>query len=317
MKIPAILLLLSGISLAQGPLQPSTTIDPKTGPVAPLNGSGVPQPTMRTLYQVEPRTPLVVGSPGVTVSAGGNISISQSGSYYLTSDLTIASGDAITINTGPATIDLNGFNISTTSNPASGVGISAVNSYPVNVINGNILNFGTASSSAYALSGPGFQYGIFCSQPYQSTVSRVNISGASLYAIYADGNASSLVESCTVRECVNGIRAATITNCVVTAISKDAINGKVITGCSAISLLNNAIMGTVVTGCDGKTLASLVASGPSGIYAPDGIVTNSRGDNNNPGVLANTRSIYALTASGCVAIGQSQITNRYNMPASP
>ena len=68
---------------AQGPLLPPTSPDSIVGPLAPLAG-GNPQPSMKTLHQVEPRTPInndtVPGDPNYFHV------ISDSGSYYLTGD---------------------------------------------------------------------------------------------------------------------------------------------------------------------------------------------------------------------------------------
>ncbi len=53
---------------------------------------------MKTLTQLEPRTPLAGGTAAITIS--------QSGSYFLTGNLTVATGDAITINASGVTLDL-------------------------------------------------------------------------------------------------------------------------------------------------------------------------------------------------------------------
>lgn len=74
--------------LAAGPL------DPPAGPVAP---------TMKTIAQAEPRTP-IESIP---------FTISQPGSYYLAKSLTAsADGTGITISTGNVTLDLAGFTLS-------------------------------------------------------------------------------------------------------------------------------------------------------------------------------------------------------------
>src|SRR3954469_21762838 len=62
--------------------------------------SGAPGPTMKTLTQVEPRTPI----------SSLPLVITNSGSYYLTANLTgIVGTNGITITADNVTIDLNGF----------------------------------------------------------------------------------------------------------------------------------------------------------------------------------------------------------------
>ena len=65
-----------------------------------LTPPGAPAPTMKTLDQVEPRT-IITNLP---------YTISQPGSYYLTTNLTGTTGvDGITISADDVTVDLNGF----------------------------------------------------------------------------------------------------------------------------------------------------------------------------------------------------------------
>jgi hypothetical protein len=73
-----------------------------------LTPPGAPAPTMRTLAQIEPRTP--ISSLPFTITAPG--------SYYVTSNLVgVAGSGGITIRTNNVTIDLNGF---TLFGPSSG-----------------------------------------------------------------------------------------------------------------------------------------------------------------------------------------------------
>ena len=60
---------------------------------------------MRTLLEVEPRTPL----NSLTGNDQYAIVISQSGSYYLTGDITVAGKHGLAIGADHVTIDLNGF----------------------------------------------------------------------------------------------------------------------------------------------------------------------------------------------------------------
>ena len=86
--------------------------------------SGAPAPTMKTLHQVEPRTPIgPTTTPGSTV--GGLVSgytISQPGSYYLTGDVMVPNGtNGIIITATDVSIDLNGFRIVGASDSLAGI----------------------------------------------------------------------------------------------------------------------------------------------------------------------------------------------------
>lgn len=77
-----------------------------------LTPPGAPAATMKTLDQIEPRTPINQVSLPFTINA--------SGSYYVTENLSVASGNAITINASGVTLDLSGFTITSTSATAAG-----------------------------------------------------------------------------------------------------------------------------------------------------------------------------------------------------
>ena len=107
MKSTSLLLALTTVStLAQGPLLP---------PAAPA-------PSMKTLAQIEARTPIPASS--AVPIAGPHFTITQPGSYYLTGNVQVASGNGILIGSSNVTLDLNGFAlISTTVIPAGGTAI--------------------------------------------------------------------------------------------------------------------------------------------------------------------------------------------------
>ena len=77
-----------------------------------LTPPGAPAPTMRSLDQVYGRT-----DARTALTNSGAVTISQPGSYYLTTHITVSSGDAITIATNGVTLDLNGFTIRSTKCP--------------------------------------------------------------------------------------------------------------------------------------------------------------------------------------------------------
>jgi hypothetical protein len=75
----------------------------------PLDPPGAPAPTMKTLQQVEPRTP--ISQPAS--AAGFPIQINAPGSYYLTENITgVTANNGIEINVDNVTLDLNGFTLS-------------------------------------------------------------------------------------------------------------------------------------------------------------------------------------------------------------
>jgi parallel beta-helix repeat protein len=118
------------------------------GPLSPP--AGAPTQTYRSLDQIEPRTPLIEGAPGVSISSTGTITISEPGSYFLTADVVISDADSsgIRIQGGflslvdrGVTLDLNGFSITGPSS-ATNSGIFSVQSGSNLVVkNGTIRGF--------------------------------------------------------------------------------------------------------------------------------------------------------------------------------
>src|ERR1700704_2911468 len=85
-----------------------------------LTPPGAPAPTMKTLNQIESRTGIDPSVPGFTTP----YNITQPGSYYLAGNINISNGtSAIVISTDNVTLDLNGFALISTSNPAAGSGV--------------------------------------------------------------------------------------------------------------------------------------------------------------------------------------------------
>lgn len=112
-----------------------------TGAQGPLAPPGAPAPTMKTLDQIEARTPI----------SSLPFTINLSGSYYVTANLIAAAGQtAITVNTGNVTIDLNGFQLLGSGGAtAHGVRI-ATGASSITVRNGIVRGFSGDGISAEA-----------------------------------------------------------------------------------------------------------------------------------------------------------------------
>ena len=117
-------------------------------PADNLNPTTPPAETMKTLEQVEPRTPLG--------QADFSITISQSGSYYLTQDVTIAGANdnGITIDPNNVTIDLMGFTI-TCPGSGAGSGIFMNGRTNIEINNGTVQRFGKTGIFEANFSGSG------------------------------------------------------------------------------------------------------------------------------------------------------------------
>jgi len=102
-----------------------------------LTPPGAPAGTMRTLDQLDAKL-----EPRVPISSGTTF-ISQPGSYYLTTNVSIgvASGNGILISVPDVTIDLNGFTLAgTAANTGEGIGLPAAGN--VTIRNGTITGWG-------------------------------------------------------------------------------------------------------------------------------------------------------------------------------
>jgi hypothetical protein len=247
-----------------------------------LTPPGAPAPTMLTLSQVEPRTP--ISSVPYTVSTPG--------SYYLTTNLTVTTGDAITITASQVTLDLNGFTVSSTAATPTGTGILlAGGNADITILNGHIL-------------GTGFANGIYPGGSNVRVVG-VSVSGCQNYGIILGTANSTVVESCTVLNIgVYGIQASSVSHssayqCGGVAIiantaencygncsgSSDGVYVGTANNCYGYSSSGYGLYATTATGCYGSTvtgLAGLNANNANNCY---GISNGS-----SPGLSATTAS---------------------------
>ena len=257
-----------------------------------LTPTSPPGATMLTLSQIEPRTPI----------SGAPISILTSGSYYLTTNLTVSSASAIVIDANNVTLDLNGFTISSPQNPPLGVAILLSPVTNITIVNGFISGSVTNNGSTYG--GSGFGYGIYGSQsPANVRVSGVSVSGCEYYGIYLGVN-NTMVESCTINTVGSyGIYAHSVTSSTALNCGGTAIDGDIVNNCQGSSSGNGyGIYATyVATGCYGQSVTG------TGIYAYNAAFCTA--------YRPSGTAIEANIANGCIAYsGTNIVTYKYNMP---
>jgi hypothetical protein len=271
-----------------------------------LTPPGAPAPTMKTLDQVEPRTPISSAPYTITVP----------GSYYLTTNLTVSSGNAITIATNGVTLDLTGFSICSTAASATNRGIRLNSDLSNITIANGFIRGGVTNDGSGVYSGSGFSHGIYYSgnAPVNVLVSRVSVSGCLDNGINVGTGDSTVVESCTVRTVGGyGICASTIKQSSAIDCGAAAIIGKQASDClgicsgdgSGVNVYNTAqncighsdgmssgVNAATVMNCYGYSY------GGHGIHAGDTAL-------NCFGYSHTGTGIYAVTAQNCLGTSSS------------
>ncbi|HJT80787.1 MAG TPA: hypothetical protein VJ719_06280 [Chthoniobacterales bacterium] len=253
--------LLSFSAFSQGPLTPPAFPAPDPA----LNNLGQPIPSMKTLTQVEPRRPI----------SSAPFTISTPGSYYLTQNLAVANGDAITISTDDVTLDLNGFTISSTANPAGGTAIFITSGRAnITISHGHVK--GQVVFSGGNFSGNGFANGIHFTgtSPRNVRVMDVSISGCGSLGINLGVTDSSLVYRSVVRTVGDrGITAAVVDSCTAQETGATAIEAETASNCRGESKGDTGVVAVTASNCVGRSESS------TGVDASQ--ANNCRGSSNS------------------------------------
>ncbi|MEM9479149.1 MAG: hypothetical protein AAGA58_05730 [Verrucomicrobiota bacterium] len=327
----------AGAVLAQGPLLPPTSANGTIGTVPPISGSGIPQGSMKTLHQIEPRTP---------VSAA--MTISDPGSYYLVQNIAVASGNGIVITAPNVTLDMRGFTVSSTASPAAGTAVLIESTAEqVTIFNGNIrgnVSFSGGSPGSY--SGSGFLHGIRAPSLNSENLRLEDVSidgclgdGINLEPgsgsgfggnnsivttclvrnVAGDGIRAEIVEECVVRRCGgNGVTALKASHCAVvttgsSGVTSEGINASVLQssiaespqrGIAAEQAVNCRGAGVSQEGIVGKKLTNCDGSSSQGAGVSADIAVNCRGFS-----FFGT-GLSAQTATNCMGENQSGINGR-------
>lgn len=215
-----------------------------------LTPPGAPAPTMKSLDQIEARTPVdTIHTPG---DANNLFIINQPGSYYLTTNIVgVNSKRGINVSNNDVTLDLNGFALQGVSGAQDAIFVS--NTFTnITIRNGRIE--GWAST-----------FGIRCFAPY-TTIERLTITGNLNGVDCAASN--SVVRDCIVSGnsragidiVLTGGSLVTGNVCVGNNSSRDANSAGIY-----VSGFNNRIEGNHVTGTGSGGYGITVAGGTGNI----------------------------------------------------
>lgn len=249
-----------------------------------LTPPGPPGPTMITLAQIEPRTPI----------SSSQFQITQPGSYYLTTNIVVTdpNEDGIDVYTNAVTLDLNGFTISCFAGSAYNAGIGIIDDTlnSITIHNGHIV--GGYSNQAGVYSGDGFSYGIIVygnvvPSPANLRITDVTVSGVEYDGIDAGLFNSSVVESCIVQQVGGvGISGANVSHSVAYQCGDHAIEAINASDCTgSCPGYFDGIYSTTAFNCTGSS------SGGYGVYATTA--------NNCTGTSTNGVGVGAYIATGC------------------
>jgi hypothetical protein len=250
---------------------------------------------MKSLEQIEPRTPI----------ASAPFTITNAGSYYLTANLAVTNGNAITIATNEVTLDLNGFTISSTAASATGRGIRLDSGLRnITILNGFIRGpgFGDGIAYPYPTPDPGSENG---TAPVNTRIVGVSVTDCLNYGIYLLNGDYTSVESCTVQTVgEDGIVASVIKACSARDCGGDAISGLAVSD-SVGQGTGYGVRATTAHNCSGQStgtaygILATTAQNCSGVNSGSGRGISAVTAQNCVGSTSSGVGVYATTAQNC------------------
>jgi hypothetical protein len=217
----------------------------------PLDPPGAPAPTQP---QLEPRTPISVLP----------YTISQSGSYFVTKNLSLASGAAIFVNASNVTVDLNGFTLSGAQGDAAIADAGGADHLVVR--NGTLAGWGGGIQGGNTLSNSRFEH-----LQIRGAALPINAQGAAnvIDSVTADGVAGygfwlgerAVLTDCQLSHAANGSNPdygiavgprSTITRCTVDGFSYGIAvgNESEVVGCDIRASIDALILGAATSAED-------------------------------------------------------------------
>jgi len=270
-----------------------------------LSAPGAPAPTMKTLAQIEPRSPL--GTPGQTATS--TITIAAAGSYVLMGPITVTAGDAIKITVGNVTLDLNGFTLtSTASGVNSSSGISVMTGLSnITLRNGFICGQTTYDGSTF--SDGGFGYGIHLNDSVtNAVVENISINGVSMFGTcFNSTNSQLVVRNCSIRiSGGDGFQASSVIDSSAETCSNNGINAYLSSN-SRGDGNQSGILGVLAQNCigtgTGNGLGATTASNCKGISTSGtGLYASGAADNCSGTSTSSTGLSTAGSANNCRGI---------------
>jgi parallel beta-helix repeat protein len=251
---PRVALMLLALPLLMEVVQAQGTLTPP----------GPPGPTMRTLTQIEPRTPISTLP----------FTISSAGAYYLTTNLTgVAGSHGITINSSDVTVDLNGFALSGVADSLNGIHLSTDRGN-LSVQNGSITGWAIGIDARAGSNGRFELLRTFANRAQglaaglRSTIVGCNSFGNQGVGISTDSSSS--VVDCSARANLDGIFAESESRIAGCIASHNTRNGLVLGNNCAVNdcLAGNNTASGVMCGTDAQVSGTKASNnGSHGISA--------------------------------------------------